>query len=67
MPRPTPVGDGRNCLTHPTHGPSFRLRDGTEWCANQAHDGARAHGDKPAIPPTPSFLHKQEAQQKASA
>jgi hypothetical protein len=67
MPRTQSVGDGRNCLTHPMHGPSFRLRSGTEWCAHQSHDGAPARDGKAALPSTPAFLHKQEAEQKASA
>jgi hypothetical protein len=50
----TPMsGLGRDCLTHPEHGPSLTLQGGVEWCPDSEHSSHRPE-------PTPSLLSKQQ-------
>ncbi len=54
------TGDGRNCITVPAHGPSFKLPGGHEWCGHQSHDGELAREGQTTRPPTTPWIAEQE-------
>jgi hypothetical protein len=51
------ANEGRDCITHPQHGPSLIMRSGREYCPHHEHDGLGKK--KGRAKPTTPFLDKQ--------